>query len=64
MPTKTLYVGIDVSLKSNQVCSINFNQDIFFNESFENSPSGTEKLVIKLLEVLNAHEELKKMLKI
>lgn len=62
MPTKTLYVGIDVSLKSNQVCSINFNQDIFFNESFENSPSGTEKLVIKLLEVLNAHEELNKLL--
>ena len=62
MPTKTLYVGIDVSLKSNQVCSINFNQDIFFNESFENSPNGTEKLILKLLEVFYTHEELDKLL--
>ena len=42
MPTSTLFVGIDVSLKSNQVCPINFNQDVFFNKSFENSPEGKE----------------------
>lgn len=62
MPTKTLYVGIDVSLKTNQVCSINFNQDVYFNESFENSPEGYEKTVVKLLSVLKEHEELTKVL--
>ena len=58
MPTKTLYVGIDVSLKTNQVCAINFNQDVFFNESFENSPDGYEKLVLKILSTLENHKEL------
>lgn len=62
MPMNTLYVGIDVSLKTNQVCSINFNQDMFFNESFENSPEGYEKTVVKLLSVLKEHEELTKVL--
>lgn len=62
MPMNTLYVGIDVSLKTNQVCSINFNQDMFFNESFENSPEGYEKTVVKLLDVLEKHEELAKVL--
>lgn len=58
MPVTTLFVGIDVSLKTNQVCSINFNQDVFFNQSFDNSPSGTEKIIRKLLGVLNGHPEL------
>ena len=58
MPTKTLYVGIDVSLKTNQICTINFNQDVFFNESFENSPDGYEKLVLKILSTLEDHKEL------
>ena len=62
MPTKTLYVGIDVSLKTNQVCSINFNQDVFFNESFENSPKGCELLIHKLLEILHNNQELTKVL--
>ena len=61
MPITTLFVGIDVSLKTNQVCSINFNQDVFFNQSFDNSPSGTEKIVCKLLDVLNVHPELTKI---
>ena len=61
MPTKTLYVGIDVSLKTNQVCTINFNQDVFFNESFDNSPDGYEKLVLKILSTLENHKELTKV---
>jgi len=61
MPITTLFVGIDVSLKTNQVCSINFNQDVFFNQSFDNSPSGTEKIVRRLLDVLNVHPELTKI---
>ena len=62
MLTQTLFVGIDVSLKTNQVCSINFNQDKYFNESFDNSPKGCDKLIVKLLEVLNSHKELTKVL--
>ena len=61
MPVTTLYVGIDVSLKTNQVCSINFNQDVFFNQSFDNTPSGTETLIRRLLSVLDAHPELTKI---
>ena len=61
MSTSTLYVGIDVSLKTNQVCPINFNQDVFFNEKFDNSPSGTEKLIARILDILNTHEDLNKV---
>ena len=62
MPTSTLFVGIDVSLKTNQVCPINFNQDVFFNEKFDNSPSGTEKIILRILDILNTHQELTKVL--
>lgn len=58
MPTSTLFVGINVSLKSNQVCPINFNQDMFFNNSFENSPEGCESLIKEILNVLDKHREL------
>ena len=62
MPISTLYVGIDVSLKTNQVCPINFNQDVFFNEKFDNSPSGTEKIIVKIVDILNSDENLTKVL--
>ena len=62
MPVSTLYVGIDVSLKTNQVCPINFNQDVFFNEKFDNSPSGTEKMIIRILDVLSKNKDLNKVL--
>ena len=62
MPTSTLFVGIDVSLKSNQVCPINFNQDVFFNKSFENSPEGCESLIKDILNVLDKHKEFTKVL--
>ena len=62
MPISTLFVGIDVSLKTNQVCPINFNQDVFFNKKFDNSPSGTEKLIHNILDVLIIHQELSKVI--
>lgn len=62
MPVSTLYVGIDVSLKTNQVCPINFNQDVFFNEKFDNSPSGTEKMIVKVVDILNSDKNLTKVL--
>lgn len=45
----TLFVGIDVSTKNNQVCAVNFNQDIFFNLSFPNNPDGCNLLITTVL---------------
>lgn len=50
-----LFVGIDVSLKSNQVCALNFNQDKLFNLSFNNNPDGSELLVNKILELVQSY---------
>ena len=56
MAISTLFVGIDVSEKTNQVCAINFNQDKFFNKSYENSPAGCKLLIDKLIEVANSND--------
>ena len=61
MPTNTLFIGIDVSLKSNQACAINFNSDVFFNKPFDNSPKGSEHLIRTILELLKNHNELNKV---
>lgn len=61
MPTSTLFVGIDTSLKTNQACAINFILDTFFNKSFDNSPSGTEQLTLRILDIFNKHKELNKL---
>lgn len=52
---QTLFVGIDVSLKSNQVCAINFNSDKLLNMSFANTPSGSESLINNILKIVNEH---------
>lgn len=52
----TLFVGIDVSTKHNQACAINFDQSIYFNNSFDNSPEGSQKLfnlIVKCVEENN-----------
>lgn len=48
-PMNTLFVGIDVSTKNNQVCAVNFNQDVFFNLSFPNNPDGCDLLITSVL---------------
>lgn len=48
---QTLFVGIDVSLKSNQVCAMNFNQDKLLNLSVANTPEESELLVNKIFEI-------------
>src|SRR5690554_3779141 len=53
--TSTLYVGLDVSLDTNQVCVMNFNQDVFFNRSFKNSRKDSKVLIDKLIDVLHTH---------
>ena len=51
--TSTLYIGIDVSLDTNQVCAMNFNQDVFFNQSFKNSFEEAELMTRRILSILN-----------
>ena len=48
---QTLFVGIDVSLKSNQVYAMNFNQDKLLNLSVANTPEESESLVNKIFEL-------------
>ena len=54
-PMNTLFVGIDVSTKNNQVCAVNFNQDVFFNLSFPNNPDGCDLLITSVLAFVDIH---------
>ena len=44
-PLSTLYVGIDVSSKSNYVCALDFYKNKYINSSFANNQPGAEELV-------------------
>lgn len=46
-PLSTLYVGIDVSSKSNYVCALDFYKNKYINSSFANNQPGAEELAIK-----------------
>ena len=41
---QTLFVGIDVSKNSNQVCLINFERKILLNKSFKNNLEGASEM--------------------
>ena len=49
--TNNLFIGVDISLKSNQICVMNFDQQVFFNLKFPNTPEGCENAIgrIKIL---------------
>lgn len=49
--TNCLFIGADISLKSNQICVMNFDQQVFFNSKFPNTPEGCEEIIerIKIL---------------
>ena len=49
-PLTTLYVGIDVSKNSNQVCALNFESKKLINSSFKNNQEGAQELESKLVE--------------
>lgn len=49
--TNYLFIGADISLKSNQVCVINFDQKVFFNSKFPNTPEGCEDIIHKIQEI-------------
>ena len=57
-PLSTLYVGIDVSSKSNYVCALDFYKNKYINSSFANNQPGAEELAKKILECLKKHPEL------
>ena len=50
--TSTLYIGIDVSLDTNQVCAMNFDQFVFFNQSFRNSLEDSNTLIRRITDIL------------
>lgn len=52
-PLSTLFVGIDVSLRNNVVCALNFFSDTLLKASVPNNQPGSEELVSKLLPLLN-----------
>ena len=54
-PLSTLYVGIDVSSKSNYVCALDFIKNKSINSSIANNQPGAEELALKILECLNQH---------
>ena len=43
--TNSLFIGVDVSLKTNQFFVMNFDQHIFFNKKFPNTPDGSEEFI-------------------
>lgn len=49
--TNCLFIGADISLKANQICVMNFDQHVFFNLKFPNTPEGCEDIIerIKIL---------------
>ncbi len=57
-PLSTLYVGIDVSSKSNYVCALDFYKNKYINSSFANNQPGAEELARKILECLKKHPDL------
>lgn len=50
-----LFVGADVSLKSNQICVMNFDQKVFFNLKFSNTPDGCEQIIDKIKTIYNQY---------
>ncbi len=42
---------IDVALKSNQFCVMNFDQHIYFNLKFPNNPEGNEMVINKIKDI-------------
>ena len=46
-----LFIGVDVALRGNQFCVMNFDQHIFFNLKFPNNPEGNNMVISKLKDI-------------
>ena len=51
----TLFVGIDVSSKSNDVCAIDFGEELYLQDSFTNNQPGAVALAEKLSDIMTKH---------
>lgn len=52
---QTMFVGIDVSKDSNQVCFINFERKKLLNTSFKNNQEGANSMKTTIIEHLSKH---------
>ena len=48
-----LFIGVDVALKGNQFCVMNFDQHIYFNLKFPNNPEGNDMVINKIKDIEN-----------
>ena len=46
-----LFIGVDVALRGNQFCVMNFDQHIYFNLKFPNNPEGNEMVINKIKDI-------------
>lgn len=46
-----LFIGVDVALKGNQFCVMNFDQHVYFNLKFPNNPEGNEMVIDKIKDI-------------
>ena len=54
----TLFVGIDVSSKSNVVYAMDFDENKYIDSSFPNNQPGADKLVETIAECMRKHKAL------
>ena len=54
----TLFVGIDVSSKSNVVCAIDFDENKYISSSFQNNQPGAEELAAMIADCMAHHKNL------
>lgn len=54
----TLFVGIDVSSKSNVVCAIDFDENKYIKSSFKNNQPGADELSEMITTCMNHHPNL------
>ena len=48
-----LFIGVDLALKGNQFCVMNFDQHIYFNLKFPNNPEGNDMVINKIKDIEN-----------
>ena len=46
-----LFIGVDVALKGNQFCVMNFDQHVYFNLKFPNNPEGNDMVIDKIKDI-------------
>ena len=58
----TLFVGIDVSSKTNAVYAMDFEENKYISSSFGNNQPGADKLVNMIAECMQKHKNLDTLL--